>query len=330
MKRPIPTSQLRDRFSAAVQAFSRTAVLSVALAALLLSADWILPQSAEAYPFWAQEAYETPREATGRIVCANCHLASKPTKVEVPQSVAPDTVFEAVVKLPYDHSIEQVTGTGEPGPLNVGAVLMLPDGFKIAPEERLSEELKEKTEGLYFQSYAEDKQNVVIIGPIAGDDYPEIVFPVLSPDPRTDKSLNFGKYQVHVGGNRGRGQVYPTGGKTNNTLYTASAAGTITAIAPSEYSTEVTISTDGGDVVDSIPAGPQVIVEVGQTVAAGEAITNDPNVGGFGQVDAEIVLQDPARVAWLLVFFVGIMVTQVMFALKKKQVEKVQLAEMNF
>ncbi len=330
MKPPIPTSQLRDRLSAAVQAFSRTAVLSVALAALLLSADWILPQSAEAYPFWAQEAYETPREATGRIVCANCHLASKPTQVEVPQSVAPDTVFEAVVKLPYDHDIQQVTGTGEPGPLNVGAVLMLPDGFKIAPEERLSEELKEKTEGLYFQSYAEDKQNVVIIGPIAGDDYPEIVFPVLSPDPRTDKSLNFGKYQVHVGGNRGRGQVYPTGGKTNNALYTASAAGTITAIAPTEYSTDITISTEDGDVVDSIPTGPQVIVEVGQTVAAGEAITNDPNVGGFGQVDAEIVLQDPARVAWLLVFFVGIMVTQVMFALKKKQVEKVQLAEMNF
>ena len=330
MKPPIPTSQLRDRLSAAVQAFSRTAVLSVALAALLLSADWILPQSAEAYPFWAQEAYETPREATGRIVCANCHLASKPTQVEVPQSVAPDTVFEAVVKLPYDHDIQQVTGTGEPGPLNVGAVLMLPDGFKIAPEERLSEELKEKTEGLYFQSYAEDKQNVVIIGPIAGDDYPEIVFPVLSPDPRTDKSLNFGKYQVHVGGNRGRGQVYPTGGKTNNALYTASAAGTITAIAPTECSTDITISTEDGDVVDSIPTGPQVIVEVGQTVAAGEAITNDPNVGGFGQVDAEIVLQDPARVAWLLVFFVGIMVTQVMFALKKKQVEKVQLAEMNF
>ena len=330
MKSFISTSELRDRLSAAVKAFSRTAVLSVALAALIMSADWVAPQSAAAYPFWAQEAYETPREATGRIVCANCHLASKPTQVEVPQSVAPDTVFEAVVKLPYDHDVQQVTGSGEPGPLNVGAVLMLPEGFKIAPEDRLSEELKEKTEGLFYQSYAEDKENVVIIGPIPGDDYPEIVFPVLSPDPKTDKSLNFGKYSVHVGGNRGRGQVYPTGGKSNNTVYNASTAGTIAAIDVGEYSTEVTISTEGGDVVDSIPAGPQVIVEVGQAVAAGEAITNDPNVGGFGQVDAEIVLQDPARVAWLLVFFIGVMVTQVLLALKKKQVEKVQLAEMNF
>ena len=31
-----------------------------------------------AYPIFAQQGYENPREATGRIVCANCHLASKP------------------------------------------------------------------------------------------------------------------------------------------------------------------------------------------------------------------------------------------------------------
>jgi len=26
-----------------------------------------------AYPFWAQQNYASPREATGKIVCANCH-----------------------------------------------------------------------------------------------------------------------------------------------------------------------------------------------------------------------------------------------------------------
>lgn len=30
---------------------------------------------AQAYPVYAQQGYENPREATGRIVCANCHLA---------------------------------------------------------------------------------------------------------------------------------------------------------------------------------------------------------------------------------------------------------------
>merc|ERR1712151_1248434 len=30
------------------------------------------------YPLYAQTAYESPRESTGKIVCSNCHLAEKP------------------------------------------------------------------------------------------------------------------------------------------------------------------------------------------------------------------------------------------------------------
>jgi apocytochrome f len=56
-----------------------------------------LPKVSYAYPVFAQNAYQNPREATGRIVCANCHLAQKTTEIEVPQAVLPDTVFEAVV-----------------------------------------------------------------------------------------------------------------------------------------------------------------------------------------------------------------------------------------
>jgi apocytochrome f len=74
-----------------------------------------------------------PQRATGRIVCANCHLAQKPAEIEIPHSVLPDSVFEAVVKIPYDPASQQVLGDGSKGGLNVGAVLMLPDGFKIAP-----------------------------------------------------------------------------------------------------------------------------------------------------------------------------------------------------
>jgi hypothetical protein len=51
----------------------------------------------------------------------------------------------------------------------------------------------------------------VLVGPLSGDEYSEIVFPVLSPDPNKDKNVKFLKYAVHAGGNRGRGQVYPTG-----------------------------------------------------------------------------------------------------------------------
>ncbi|WP_413470359.1 cytochrome f [[Phormidium] sp. LEGE 05292] len=308
-------------------------LVAIATVGLFLTSDLVVPQSAAAYPFWAQQtAPETPREPTGRIVCANCHLAAKFTEVEVPQSVLPDTVFEAVVKVPYDTAAQQVLSDGSKGGLNVGAVLMLPEGFKIAPEDRIPEELKEKVEGLYYQPYSEDQENVVIIGPLPGDQYQEIVFPVLSPDPKTDKNIHFGKYAVHVGGNRGRGQVYPTGDKSNNNAYNASAAGTISKITTTEDGgSEVTIQTESGQtVVETIPAGPALIVTEGETVSAGALLTNNPNVGGFGQDDGEIVLQDPNRIKWLMAFFAAIMLSQTFLVLKKKQIEKVQAAEMNF
>ncbi|KQJ97173.1 hypothetical protein BRADI_3g29215v3 [Brachypodium distachyon] len=52
--------------------------------------------------------------------------------------------------------------------------------------------------------------------------------------------------------------------------------------------------------------------------------------GGFGQGDAEIVLQDPLRVQGLLFFFASVILAQVFLVFKKKQFEKVQLYEMNF
>lgn len=328
---------LSARWSRSAKAIVKTAILAIATVAFFLVSDLALPQAAAAYPFWAQQtAPETPRQPTGLIVCANCHLAAKKTEVEIPQSVLPDTVFEAVVKIPYDTKVQQVLSDGSKGGLNVGAVLMLPEGFKIAPPERMSEEMKEKVGDLYFQPYREDQENVVIVGPLAGEQYQEIVFPVLSPNPATDKNIHFGKYAVHVGGNRGRGQVYPTGEKSNNTVYDASATGTITQIAKTEDEDgnskyQVTIKTDTGETaIDTIPVGPELLVSEGQTVKTGDALTNNPNVGGFGQDDGEIVLQDATRIKWLMVFLAGIMLSQIMLVLKKKQVEKVQAAEMNF
>lgn len=289
-----------------------------------------------AYPYYAQEAYQTPREATGRIVCANCHLAAKPIQLELPQAVLPDTVFEAVVKLPYDHSQQQVLGDGSKGGLNVGAVLMLPEGFKIAPEDRIPEEMKAKIGDTYFQPYSDTQENIVLVGPVAGDDYPEIVFPVLSPDPNQDKSVKFLKYAIHAGGNRGRGQVYPTGEKSNNNLYAASVEGKITNITDipanedegfyGAKSVEIT-SASGTVTTETVPIGPQLLVNVGDTVSAGSPLTINPNVGGFGQMDGEVVLQDPRRIQWLLAFFASVILMQVMLVLKKKQVEKVQAAE---
>ena len=69
---------------------------------------------------------------------------------------------------------------------------------------------------------------------------------------------------------------------------------------------------------------------MGDQVTAGQPLTDNPNVGGFGQVDTEIVLQNPNRVLGLMAFFAITTLAQIMLVLKKKQVERVQAVEMNF
>ena len=69
----------------------------------------LFTKASEAYPVYAQQNYENPREATGKIVCANCHLANMKTQAEVPQSVAADSVFKTVVEIPYKNGTQEIT-----------------------------------------------------------------------------------------------------------------------------------------------------------------------------------------------------------------------------
>lgn len=290
---------------------------------------------ADAYPIFAQQNYANPREANGRIVCANCHLAQKGVELELPQSVLPDSVFEAVIKIPYDKQISQVLGNGKKGGLNVGAVLILPKGFSLAPQERISEELKNKVGNVTYIPYSEGKDNILVVGPIPGKQYSEMTVPLISPDPNKSKSVSYLKYPIYLGANRGRGQVYPDGSKSNNTIYNAAQAGKIVKIEQvgkkGKGGFEITLEKANGEMaVEKVPAGPDLVVQEGQNVQVDQPLTNNPNVGGFGQEETEIVLQNPARVQGLIVFFVFVVLTQSFLVFKKKQFEKVQLSEMNF
>lgn len=317
---------MKNNYIANIDKKLKSAVFFTSMAGSLL-----LPSVANAFPVYAQQAYENPREATGRIVCANCHLAQKPTEIEVPQGVLPDTVFEAVVDIPYDLSLKQVTGDGSKGPLNVGAVLILPEGFKLAPKDRLNDELKKATEGVVISTYSDSKQNILVVGPISGNDHQRIVFPILAPNPAENRDVHFIKYPIYVGANRGRGQVQPTGEKSNNTLYTSPVSGSLVKIDSTDKLSTLTINSKSGDVVTiKIPLGPTIIVKEGDKIEADQPLTIDPNVGGFGQTETEVVLQSPARVKGMIAFFFTVIFAQVLLVLKKKQFEKVQLAEMNF
>ncbi|KAI9084993.1 hypothetical protein K1719_032985 [Acacia pycnantha] len=218
-------------------------------------------------------------------LCASCphhqiNEEEQEVDIEVPQAVLPDTVFEAVVRIPYDMQVKQVLANGKKGALNVGAVLILPEGFELAPPDRISPEIKEK-----------------------------------------------------IGENRGRGQLYPDGRKSNNNVYNATAAGIVNKIIRKEkggYEITIVDASDGREVIDIIPPGPEPLVSEGESIKLDQPLMSNPNVGGFGQGDAEIVLQDPLRVQGLLFFVASVILAQIFLVLKKKQFEKVQLSEMNF
>ena len=289
-------------------------------------------EMSEAYPIYAQQGYTNPRAANGRIACANCHLAEKPVQIESPKAVLPNKVFEASVKIPYSKDAKQILGNGQLSGLNVGAVVILPEGFKLAPNNLISKEIKDKSKGVFISPYSATQENILVVGPIAGDTHQEIIFPVLSPDPATNKKINFLKYPIYVGANRGRGQIYPTGEKSNNNIVTSSFEGQIIDIQTLDKGETVVtmVNSKGNETKQNIPKGLSVVVSKKDNIKLDQPLTKDPNVGGFGQTDVEIVLQDPSRVVGFIIFAFSVLFTQIFFVIKKKQFEKVQAAELKF
>jgi len=82
--------------------------------------------------------------------------------------------------------------------------------------------------------------------------------------------------------------------------------------------------------MQAVPKELDLIVKENQVVTVDQPLTLNPNVGGFGQAESEVVLQDPARIYGYLAFCISIIITQATFVFKKKQFEKVQIAELDF
>jgi len=285
-----------------------------------------------AYPVFAQQGYSNPRAANGKLACANCHLNQKSIEIEAPQAVLPNSIFEIDVKVPYDTSLKQVGANGKKADLNVGGIVILPKGFKLAAKNEVPKEIKQKNKGVFISPYSTELDNILIVGPIAGKNHQELIFPVVAPDPEKNSNIKYLTYPLYAGGNRGRGQVYPTGEKSNVNIFGAIQTGQITNISSIEAGGfNVTIlNSDGVKTSQSIPAGLELIVKEGDLIKTDQALNKDPNVGGFGQEETEIVLQSPARIIGYLGFCFCVLLTQIFLILKKKQFEKVQAAELNF
>jgi len=290
-----------------------------------------VPESS-AYPVFAQQNYSNPRAANGKLACANCHLNQKAIEIEAPQAVLPNSVFEVEVKVPYDTSKKQIGANGKKADLNVGGILILPKGFKLASKQQISPEIKAKNKGVFISPYSTELDNMFVVGPIAGKKHQELIFPVVAPDPEKNPDVKYLTYPFYAGGNRGRGQVYPTGEKSNVNVFGASQAGQITSIATSEKGDSVIeiINSDGEKTSQDVPKGLVLTVKAGDIVKADQDLNINPNAGGFGQEESEIVLQNPLRIIGYLIFCLFVLLTQILLVLKKKQFEKVQAAELNF
>jgi len=289
-------------------------------------------EDSSAYPVFAQQGYSNPRAANGKLACANCHLNQKAIEIESPQAVLPNSVFEIEVKVPYDITRKQIAANGKKADLNVGGVVILPKGFKLASKNQISDEIKKKNKGVFISPYSTEFDNILIVGPIAGKKHQELIFPVVAPDPEKNSDVKYLTYPLYAGGNRGRGQVYPTGEKSNVNVFGAVKSGQISEIGTTEkgaYDIKI-IDTNGNEESQIIPKGLELIVKKGDVVKVEQALNINPNAGGFGQEETEIVLQKSTRIIGYLAFCLSVILTQIFLILKKKQFEKVQAAELNF
>jgi apocytochrome f len=289
-------------------------------------------ENSSAYPVFAQQNYSNPRAANGKLACANCHLNQKAIEIEAPQAVLPNSVFEVTVKVPYDTNKQQIGANGKKADLNVGGILILPKGFKLASKNQIPQEIKTKNKGVFISPYSSEFDNILVVGPITGKTHQELIFPIVSPDPEKNSDVKYLTYPVYAGGNRGRGQVYPTGEKSNVNVFGANQAGQITEIGTSEKgeSNIVIVNSNGNKTSQTIPAGLSLIVKQGNLVKVDQPLNLDPNAGGFGQQETEIVLQNPLQIIGYLAFCFCVLLAQVFLIVKKKQFEKVQAAELNF
>ena len=220
-------------------------------------------QESSAYPVFAQQNYSNPRAANGKIACANCHLNQKAIEIEAPQAVLPNSVFEVEIKVPYDTSKQQVGANGKKADLNVGGILILPKGFKLAAKSQISEAVKAKNKGVFISPYSTEFDNILVVGPIAGKTHQELIFPVVAPDPEKNADIKYLSYPFYGGGNRGRGQVYPTGEKSNVNVFGATQTGQITEITTSEKGdfTIAIVTAAGVKTAQTVPTGLNLIVK---------------------------------------------------------------------
>jgi Apocytochrome F, N-terminal len=139
----------------------------------------------------------TPVWPAPSLVADSSHVFAR----QIYTSVFPGSTFNLLVEIPTSVGLEQVSPTGVRAQLNVGGVIVLPEGFRLA----------DGADGGYFSSYSPELNHVLVFGPEIASRASTLAINIHVP---ADTTVN--TYQIVIAGNRGRGQLYPDGAPSNN------------------------------------------------------------------------------------------------------------------
>lgn len=261
------------------------------------------------YPAFAKSLFVRPREATGKIVCSNCHLGSDELILSFPQGVLSDTL-ELGLMIPVKKTNAQVQSDGSVGPLQVGCVLVLPEMIDIDVQANWS----------YWSN--EDKQSVSF-GPQTADYSVQVVSLQVSSDALP------ASVTVYGGANRGRGQLYPDGTASNINNQRVESSGLVTTLSSKtkRYGNVYTMLIDGLRDIGRTEPGQTIDggLSPGGILTSGDVTGYARNMGGFGLSESTITIQDPVIMRNYLGVVLLIQVTQLALVLKKKQYERMNL-----
>lgn len=98
----------------------------------------------------------------------------------------------------------------------------MPEGFRIAPKERVTFCEKVISKSTYLQPFNRELDNIIVLGPIESStriNVKSILFPSISPIflfKDIIKYLTLGSLPFFGAANLGRGQLFPTGDTSSN------------------------------------------------------------------------------------------------------------------
>ena len=211
----------------------------------------------------------------------------------------------------------QVGPTGDPVVLNVGGVVVLPDGFgKTA-----------RADSDAFVTFSPNEPAAYVFGPVPASEFATTVLSVHAPAEALSLS-----YPIVVAGNRGRGQLYPDGSPSNNGGFRSSCNGWIGRVHISRDGTSLACWGRQATVhLTRLPSGVDLLARrswhLGARISVDAVLASNPNVGGVGQAEVLLVLQSRQRLGYYVQVVIAIAVTQLALVLKKKQYERFRLGK---